>query len=179
MALLSLDEIQQELDEKFIPLEPMLTGLRLLSRQTSDSPRNRWMEQPGAVLPGGLLELASQFDLGRLTIGPVTFGARGDYTNDLDSYNAEVLEDQPDLIVFALSDPFSYALGRDGAVYALDPEDDSLSNGAVASSVEQFLRGVGTVFLRRTDVPDKAALANEVADQVGASNRQFWRWLAS
>lgn len=177
--LLSFDEIQQGLDEKFVPLEPMLTGLRLLPQPVCRSPLGPWSGEPCTTFPGGLSEIASRFDLGRLTIGPVTFGNRGDYAHDLDVYNAhQAAGGELEFLVFAISDPFSIAVARkNGLVYVMDPEK-SRPEGPIASSVAQFLRGLGTVFLNRTEVLDKVSLADEVANAVDSSGGRFWRWLS-
>jgi hypothetical protein len=179
MSLLSFNEIQRELDEKFLPLEPMLTGFRILP-QTADSPLGCWSEARGVALPGGLWEIASQFDLGKLTIGPVTFGTRGDYGEVLDLLNADQsMKDERTFIVFANSDPFSFAFATsNGFVYAIDPER-GIPEGPIANSVAQFLRGVGTIFLRRPQAEDRRALADSIAAVVGAADQRFWRWLAS
>lgn len=178
--LLSFEEIRQGLDEKFVPLEPMLTGLRLLPNADCRTPLGRWSDESSAALPGGLREMAERFDLGRLTIGPVTFGNRGDYAHDLDLYNPQQAADvELGFLVFAISDPFSVAISRkDGSIYVIDPEKIE-PEGPIASSVAQFLRGLGTVFLKRTEVLDKISLADEVAGAVDSSSEWFWRWLSN
>jgi hypothetical protein len=178
--LLTLDEIKEGLDKEFLPIEPTLTGFRLLPQAGAGWPLGHWSREPNTMFADGLLEIASRFDLGRLTIGPVTFGSRGNYVHDLDVYNEyQSAGGLTEFLIFAISDPFSYAVARkDGAVYVLDPEK-GLPEGPIAGSVAKFLMGVGTVFLKRRQVADKVALADEVANAVNSSYGRFWHWLSS
>jgi hypothetical protein len=192
MQLLDIDTIKQRLDDRFLPLEPMLTGMRL-----SPLPQNRTECEDCATrheleFPSDFAQLTSQFDFGNLTVGPIVFGNDSDYFAGLYDANEDSALQQcawwqgpkrPDgIIVVAQSDPFDIFLDtRQGSVMASGgAKDNSPRMVPIARSFEQFFRGIATVMLQRDPAGDNGALAISVAEAVGANpDSDFWQWLAS
>jgi hypothetical protein len=126
----------------------------------------------------------SLFDFGRLTLGPVSFGRRGDYLRELCWLNAAA--DFPwwgdgarpkNLLVVALSDPHAVLLDTmDGTISAYGSHDEPWTERLrVAGSFELFVRGMGTVFVERSKAPDRQTLACDMAAACGADPRSdFW-----
>lgn len=189
--LLDLTDIQARLDEQFLPLEPMLTGFRLVSTKVQQEDIDRVQEQLNAVLPEDFQSVLRQFDLGSFTIGPIAFCNTGDYLswtidNNRDGSANEYpwwgSETRPsDVLLIANSDPYAVLLNCvTGAVSVLE-HGTSWSDGSivVAENLEGFLRGLGTVFLKRSDEGDNSALADDVSIEVGGGRGNvFWQWLA-
>src|ERR1700722_3462660 len=76
--LLGLEEIQRRLDEMFQPLEPELTGLRLIAESQSPARLKQCESALQVVFPATFKRLVLTYDFGRLTIGPTSFGDVGD-----------------------------------------------------------------------------------------------------
>lgn len=189
--LLELTEIQTRLDEQFLPLEPMLTGFRLVTSPVTQADVERMERQLGVVFPVACSSLVRRFDFGRFTIGPMQFGYSGDFLAEVVEMNQEGEADgncwwgggaRPrDLLLIAGSDPNSLLLNcRTGTVSALQNwEPWPAGEIVVAQDFERLLRGLGTAFLQRNPAGGNAELADEVSRDVGVGEENsFWRWLA-
>lgn len=128
MKLMSVEEIKAELDREFTPLEPTLTGFRLIEKNTPDSPIKSTEKLISTNFPNGFRELIAKFDFGNLTIGPIVFCSSGDYLAELVELNLNAMwwggGQQPEnIIMIANSDPFAILLNTNsGSVYAFDSE---------------------------------------------------------
>lgn len=179
--LLTIDQIREGLDAEFLPMEPELTGFRLVPLERPSSRLDQWATRQGLAPPKPFLDIASKYDLGNLTIGPITFGTGGDYVDDLMDYNdGDLSKGGGAHITVGTSDPYAILMDpSSGAMFIRDAETGAIDDAQIASDFESFLRGVGTVFLLRNTAPNKSALGDEVAASMGSLDAKFWRWLAS
>ncbi|WP_431256723.1 SMI1/KNR4 family protein [Roseateles chitinivorans] len=185
MQLLSIDQIREKLDLAFLPLEPALSGLRLIEGGASSQALDTVETTLGMLLPSDFRQLVQTYDFGRLTVGPVAFGYSGSYPSELLDLNrpgpaSTAGLKQAGLLLIAHSDPYRILLrSADGAVLASDVELPWPTAERVASSFLVFLRGVGTVLSNRVDCNDRVALAQNVAALVAAESFEYWRQLAA
>lgn len=184
VKLLTIEEVQRGLDAEFLPLEPGVTGLRLIAGGASPDALDQMQSRLNFQLPEAFSRIVSEFDLGDLAIGPVSFCGSGDYLSELLQLNEDVKWWGPgmrpaDQLMVANSDPHAFLLNAtNGRVSAFDRERSWSHPIDIAEDFEHFLRGVGTVMLLRTQVADKEALARKVAKEVGAMDEEFWNFLA-
>jgi hypothetical protein len=191
MTLLEIDEIKQRLDEKFLPLEPMLTGFRLVESEIADDALQKCESALGVRFPAPFTRLVKRYDFGHFTVGPIQFCQSGDYVGKLVAMNGMNQHLVPwwgtgarpqHHVLIAYSDPYGILLHTDTArVGAFDHESAwHLSEMIVARDFEAFVRGIGTVFIERAKGVDKARLGDETARAVdGSSGRSFWIHLAA
>jgi hypothetical protein len=190
VKLLDFDEIQLRLDERFIPLEPMLLGMRLVPGNDLDSKLAACERQLGITFPKAFASLATRFDFGYLTIGPITFCSTGDYFSWLLDGN----QDEPgqifpwwsgarrprDIIAIANSDGFGVFLDvKNGKVFVIDDcSDSSAEMFEVSTSFDLFVRTLATAMLERNPDGGNELLARSIASAAGVdqSNR-FWEWI--
>jgi hypothetical protein len=184
MKLLTLEEIKNGLDKEFIPLEPMLSGYRLIDGGLTEKQISQCETTLSISFPRNLREILSTYDFGNLTIGPIAFCATGDYPSELIEYNGNLEwwgegQRPNNLIMIANSDPFVILLdiSRE-SVIAVDPELGLKNASVVADGIENFLRGVGTIILFRNESDNKGQLAQSVHDIVGGKDFKFWAYLA-
>jgi len=60
----------------------------------------------------------------------------------------------------------------------MDAERGWQNSKIIAAGFEEFLRGIGTVMLRRNEVADKETFAQAVLVEVGGQDFDFWYGLA-
>lgn len=190
--LLQFEEIQNELDNFFLPLEPMVHGCRLLdSRLESDEVR-RCERDLNVSFPKPFRSLLLSYCIDNLAIGQIAFLTSGDYLSGLTRFNVPgnilwgnfwwVDGDRPqDIILIALSDPYSILLNcATGAVSAFVSDDGWEERYVVAMDLECFFRGLGTLELKRLGKDVSEEMALDVAVEVGSckAGEEFWRWIA-
>lgn len=73
MTLLTIDGIEKGLDQEFLSLEPMLTGLRLIKRGVSEESLHHAENLFAVAFPDAFRKLIQTYDFGWLTIGPIVF----------------------------------------------------------------------------------------------------------
>ena len=184
MSLLTIDEIRKELDQEFIPLEPLVAGLRLIVGGASISDLSYFENVLGSVLPSEFRGLIGEYDFGRLTIGPVVFCNNGDYLQELVYFNSArrwwgAGLRPNNLLMIANSDPYVIVLDlRDGSVLAMDREFDWRHATRIADRFDFYVRGVGTMMLRRGLINDVSKLSRSVAEDVKSENLKYWTELA-
>ena len=184
MTLLSTQEIKQGLDREFMPLEPMLTGLRLIEGGLSDAALDAFERNLDLLLPPTFREVVKKYDFGRLTIGPVVFCNTGDYLAELTKLNTTVAwwseRSRPvNLLMVANSDPFAILLNLEsGEVMAMDAERGLQAACTIAHNFDLLVRGLGTTMLGRNEATDRISLGAAVASEVGAAERSYWLQLA-
>lgn len=176
VTLKSMQEIQQDLDQTFLPLEARgITGMRLidggLPEETIDYFEERLGTQPW---PADFKEFLSRYDFGRLTLGLVHFCGNGQYLNDLVRFNGS--RGRPsDLLLIAGSDPHLILLSlKDGSVLALDNELGWEAAVPVARTFELFMRGIGTLAEARARRAAPPSLAKTIAASVGVPDSPYW-----
>ncbi|WP_371764996.1 SMI1/KNR4 family protein [Massilia sp.] len=185
MKLLSVEEIKAELDREFTPLEPMLTGFRLIEKNTPDSAIKSAEKLISTNFPYGFRELIAKFDFGNLTIGPVVFCSSGDYLAELVELNLNVMwwgggQRPENIIMIGNSDPFAILLNTNsGSVYAFDSENGWEKSKKISDDFFGFFSALGTVVLTRNQTLDRRKLAEEILEEVGAEDFEFWLRLAN
>lgn len=184
VKLLTIEEVRRGLDAEFLPLEPGLTGLRLIVGGSSADALTQVQNRLNFQFPEAFNRIASEFDLGDLAIGPVSFCGSGDYLSELLQLNEDVKwwgqgARPADWLMVANSDPYAFLLNAtSGRVSAFDHDRGWSQAVDVAEDFEYFLRGVGTVMLLRAQVVDVGSLARKVAKEAGAVDEEFWSFLA-
>ncbi|MFZ3003916.1 MAG: hypothetical protein WA071_26615 [Undibacterium umbellatum] len=183
MKLLSIREIQSGLDKEFLPLEPMLSGYRIVEKVLSE----RIIAETETILkvkfPVEFRIIISAIDFGRLTIGPIVFCARGDYMQELIELNTSVcwwegMLRPSDFIMIGNSDPFAILLNvKTGRVLAMDSEAAFVSDRIIAENFQSFFCGVGTAILMKNDISDRRNLAKCISDCVKCDDIEFWSGL--
>ena len=193
MFLLDIESIQRGLDERFLPLEPMLTGLRLAKSRPLAARKTAadCASSLNVKLPNDFAEITRRFEFGRLTIGPIKFCYTGDYLD----WKIETNRDDPEvrfswwggerrpeeLLMIAGSDLFTFFLDTANESVSAS-ENGELVQGQgllVATDFDRFVRGVGTVMLERNPHGENEGLADSIGEAVGAvRGSRFWRWLA-
>lgn len=187
--LLEVAVIQARLDEQFLPLEPMLTGFRLVPSLLSDEDLERFQQQLGVVLPGHFRSMLLRFDLSGFTIGQVAFCNTGDFLSwTFENNRGDLANENPwwglgtrpnDLLLVANSDHYAVLLScSEGAVCVFE-HGESWSDHAivVAKNFGLFVRGLGTAFLERSDDGGNSAMSDEISIEVGGGKGNvFWQW---
>ncbi|MFO0454558.1 MAG: hypothetical protein ACK5Z0_00995 [Planctomycetota bacterium] len=190
--LLEIESIQSRLDEQFLPLEPMVTGLRLVPKHNQESGLSECERKLGVVFTSSFVALTTHFDFGHLTVGPIAFCNRGDYfawlidTNQNGSQNDLAWwsgAHRPEgLVMIANSDPFAILLDtKSERVLAFSHGSDSVSESfVIADRFDHFVRGVGSAMLERNPDGGNENLARRIASSVGVEpNNRFWLSVAS
>lgn len=185
--LLEIESIQSRLDGQFIALEPMVMGLRLVPKHNQESDLSECERTLGVIFPPSFVALATHFDFGYLTIGPIAFCSRGDYfawlidTNKKGSQNDLAWwpgAHRPEgLVMIANSDPFAILLNtKSERVLAFSHGTDSVSESfVIADRFDLFVRGVGSAMLERNPGGGNEDLARGIASSVGVDpNNRFW-----
>ena len=175
MTLKTIQEIQQDLDKTFQPLEVRgLTGLRLIDGGLPEGTIDHFEERLGAPLPSDFRRFLEAYDFGRLTLGLVAFCGNGHYLSHLDVLNSR--RGRPsELLVIANSDPYLILLNlKDGSVLALDNELSWEAAMPAALTFELFMRGLGTMAEARARRAAPASLAKEIAADVGVPESPYW-----
>ena len=189
--LLEITDIQTRLDEQFLPLEPMLTGFRLVSTEVQPEDIERLERQLNVVLPEEFRSMLQRFDFGRFTIGAIAFCNTGDYLSwTIENNRDDLTNDYPwwgsgkrpsELLLVANSDPYAVLANCSTGVISAFKHGASWSDDAivVADNFAQFVRGLGTVFLQRNAEGGNSGLADDVSTEVGwGRGKVFWQWLA-
>lgn len=183
MELLTLDEIKQGLEQEFLPLEPMLTGFRLIDGGVSDEALNFFEHQLGTKLPENFRDLVKKFDFGHLTIGPIVFCNTGDYLQELTEFNSrakwwgEGLRPQKMLMV-ANSDPYFILLNVETEeLFAGEVELGWQCAKRVAKGFNVYLRCIGTAMLNRNIVDNDREFAEAVMHASGGTDLDYWSQL--
>jgi len=176
MALRTVQEIQQTLDDTFLPLEARgITGMRLVDGGLPEGTIDHFEERLGTQpWPADFKEFLNRYDFGRLTLGPVHFCGNGQYLNDLVRLNGDSSRPS-ELLVIAGSDPHLILLNlKDGSVLALDNELDWEGARPVARTFELFMRGLGTMAEARARRAAPPSLAKTIAADVGVPDSPYW-----
>jgi hypothetical protein len=189
--ILELDQMQLRLDAMFIPLEPMLTGFRLLPSQLTIDVTESIEKSLALRLPKQFVSLVQQFDFGTLTIGPTVFCHSGDFPSWILENNLTELtcgyswwgsgERPSNTLFIADSDYYTILLNCEtGNVFAFNQDQQWSEAIPVADNFELFVRAVGTVFLERKESGGNALLAESVSIEVGGGqDNRYWQWLAA
>jgi hypothetical protein len=184
MTLLTFDEIKQGLDQQFLPLEPMLTGLRLVDGGVLDEALDSCESQLSVAFPTSFRSTVKAFDFGKLTIGPIVFCNTGDYLRELKRVNTEITwwgnGGRPDnLLVVANSDPYAIFLNCEmDELFALDADIGWQKAKKIAKGFDNYVRGIATIMLRRTNMRDFVSLAQAVMSDVDGTDLAYWSQLA-
>ena len=178
-----MSELQNKLNEKFLPLEPTLTGFRLIDGGISHYELEKLENEIGAVLPVKFKEIISNFNFSELTIGPIAFCSTGDYAKELYELNTKINwwrgSERPDnLLMIANSDPYAILIDTNtGKILAFDQEQGWRNAMDIAENFEKFVRGIGTAFFLRLGEQDKELITRQIMTDTGAQERKFWEFI--
>ncbi len=185
MDLMSIDEIKQGLDDYEWPPELSFDDARLKEPGLGEAEVQQCEERLSVRFPPDFRQFISRFDIGSLTIGAVSFCHTGDVVQELTDMNTRDPwgcawwgegDRPPSLLRIASTDPYSIVLDTgSNEVHSLDPELGTSEMQVIASDYNLFLRGIGTVFLRRVDDSPDCPLAASIHERVGSQDLQFWR----
>lgn len=186
--LYDLKLIKEKLDSKFEPLEPRLSGFRLVSPKDETQYLGRLEKQTAKSLPKDFQRICTTFDLGNFTIGPIVFGNSENYTLKLCELNGPSQEfpwwgagkKRPEsLLLIAYSDPYSILLNLDiGEVLTFDNTKGYEDAFCIASKFSLFFRAVGTIFFERNEREDKDILCQQILNASGKfEGKEFWDFL--
>ena len=189
--LLDVNEIVKQLDEQFLPLEPMLRGFRLTSTAIREEELARVSQELQVVIPDHFLSMLRQYDFGYFTLGPIAFCNSGDYLRWIVENNCKSASNQYpwwdsgprpiDRLLIANSDPYAILLNTSTGAVSAFIHGESFDHGEeiVAHDFVKFFRGIGTVFLQRNVNDDNSCLADNVSHSVGGKEKsRVWQWLA-
>jgi hypothetical protein len=174
--LLSIDEIESQLNEKFSHFDGEMDDL-ILKKQLKPELDVAFVEmQLDIKLPDEFVEFIRTYDIDDFSLCNISFGSGKNYLSRLIELNEGnnlnhwwIGSSRPHgIIVIALSDPYTILLNTiNEQVYAIT--DESTMNGwlSVAKSFTLFIRGIGSIFLKKAD-------AFEVESFMGGDDKVFW-----
>jgi hypothetical protein len=189
-VILDIESIRRRLDERFVPLEPMLAGMRLIVRAGQDAAIEECQRILDVTFPRSFAAIVARYDFGHFTMGPVAFCDDGDYFGFVAKMNSRSASaiwwdygDRPRVIILiANSDRFAILLDTQSEnILGLEHGRSYMTDLFVlARDFEYFIRGIGTAILERNAGGQNSALARQIATEVGATEiGPFWDWLAS
>lgn len=189
MDLLTLNDIQRQLIAQYEALGGEVPELNMKDATVGSSAVTDLESQLGASFPLQFRDLVQRYDLGRLNIGGVFFGQKGDYLAEMRSWNGG--NPFPAWWGEKTTRPerFLRVAGTDGYIVLLDCTDGTVSSflrsaccldaTRIASDFALLIRGAGTVHFARRRAPDKEQMGREVARACGAElASEFWEELA-
>ncbi len=188
--LLEIEEIQRRLNEQFLPLEPMLTGFRLVGAVNGEAVVEQIQHCLRITLDGAFAGLIRSYNFGSLTVGPITFCNTGDFAawfvdRNIDDESQEYPwwgdGHRPDtLLLVAGSDLYAIVLDNcSGRVLAFQNGQPWKNALVISLGFREFLQGIGTVFLDRDPEGDNQKISTDVATYAGGMDgAAFWDWLA-
>ncbi len=181
--LLTIEEIEFNLKEKFAPLSEIFELDELiLKRKSIEKEYVNLVEQKlGVKLPDDFINLITNYDFDNFSLGNVAFGSGDEgYLNLLINFNSSSIEQwwlgdqRPNgYILIAMTDPYSILLNTlNNGVYVMTSESKMGEFELVANNFNIFFRAMGSIFLKVSSV-------SEIEDQVGAiSDSSFWKNIA-
>jgi hypothetical protein len=165
-------------------------GFRLLPGSLSELQRDELASHLAVHFPAAFRNVLTTFDLGHFTIGPIAFCNTGDYTSWLRTCNSSKSAEgsqwwgsgyrPSDLLLIANSDPFAVLLDcASGEISVFHHDECCRKRTRVARSFEFLMRGLGTVWLLRSERRERSLLAQEVAQDAGDGlGLSFWEWFS-
>ena len=182
-----LENTRQQLDEIYLPLEKQhgIDGMRLLPQTGGGTTPEQAQAALGVRFPPCFAEAVKRYDFGNFETNNISFGRQGDYLGELVALNTPDEwggkwwqgETRPDgLIVFAVSDPYTYILDcRSGAVYAMLSDDEWGRWRTVSHDFAVFVHAMAAIAAARMrNIPPQSLIAD-----IQAANRSsetgFWQ----
>lgn len=174
--LLELPEIESKLYEKFSPFDGEMDDLIMRSGGASIDDVVNLESKLNVKLHDKFKSFILNYDLGNFSLGSFVFGDNGDYLGKVFELNHEndLIQwwgsgKRPErLILVTYNDPYSILLNLiNGKIYAITSESDLNDIKHVSSDFCLFCRGVGTMFLNKSNPID-------VGKSVGSENNFFW-----
>lgn len=186
--LLELDIIQSKLKQQAAtaPPEIDISDTLLLASTLGDEAISILEKQLQLKLPISFRQFLQTYDLGRFSIGTVSFGTNGDYLRFLVEQNLDDIA-----IKWWGTDtkrPTQYLLigGSDGHILLLNIVTGQVygylrtnwwhTASIIARNLECFIRAAATIYFQRRLVSDKEKFAQAIVEVVdGIDEVQFWR----
>ncbi|WP_193016257.1 nuclease [Proteus sp. FME41] len=174
--LLTLDEIERQLENKFSPLGEGFNDL-ILAKRTIPLTDLDLLEQTLTLsFPDDFTSFISLYNLDNFSLFNLSFGCGEDYLERLFMLNSPneftqwwIGDKRPDsLIVIALSDPYTILLNtQTGAIFAMTSESTMDSFEHIAANFFIFFSAVATLFL--TDIS-----SDSVIKLTSSQTTSFW-----
>ncbi len=179
--LLTVEEIREQLDNKFFPLGDDFDDLRLLNRDKPLLNIKLVESKLNISFPELFVSFLSTYNLDNFSLCNISFGNGSDYLDMLVEINAEdninkwwIGEKRPvEYIVIAISDPYTILLNTiTGQIFSMTSESLMDDFVPIASDFVLFFRGIGTLFLTK-ETPDI------IAKLVSSQTIEFWDELSN
>ncbi|WP_231844229.1 SMI1/KNR4 family protein [Erwinia pyrifoliae] len=155
--LLTIDEIELKLNEKFSKFNGEMDDLILKRRTTPVSTLKIAESNLNVNLPNDFVGFLMRYDIDNFSLGNISFGNGSDYLDKIARINNDefnhwwIGQHRPDgIICIAISDPYTILLNTcNGNVHAITSEQGMDGWASVANNFELFIRGVGSHFLKK------------------------------
>ncbi|MGI3427959.1 nuclease [Providencia stuartii] len=179
--LLTLEEIREQLNNKFSPLGSDFDDLRLLKRDQPLLNLKSSEELLNITFPEKFSSFLDSYNLDNFSLCNISFGNGSDYLNMLVSINDRdnvnkwwTGKNRPaEFIVIAISDPYTIILNvNTGEVFSMTNESSMDDFEQIASDFILFFRGLGTLFINKES---PMAIAKLVSSQA----IKFWDELSN
>lgn len=154
--LLSIEEITTILDKDFIPLEPIVMGLRLKKQVGTKDNIEDVERRIGVKFPADFVDLILNYDFGDFSILGVHFGSNTDYLEKLISYqedlsNEDVNSLSNQFLCIAMGDYFTFIMDVNcGNIYVYGSETPFNKKIKVAESFTNLIQALGTAYFHRS-----------------------------
>jgi hypothetical protein len=155
--LLNIDEVINLLDEDFLPLESIVSGLRLKTLIGSREELKKVEERLEVKLPEDFIEFILHYNLGDFNILGVHFGNESNYSEkllDLKNHLSQIdsLNLSNEFICIAQGDYYTYIIEiKTNNIYAYSSEIPFDERIFVSNSLLQFICLLGTAYFHRKE----------------------------
>nr|WP_216654563.1 SMI1/KNR4 family protein [Providencia stuartii] len=179
--MLTLEEIREQLNNKFSPLGSDFDDLRLLKRDQPLLNLKSSEELLNITFPEKFSSFLDSYNLDNFSLCNISFGNGSDYLNMLVSINDRdnvnkwwTGKNRPaEFIVIAISDPYTIILNvNTGEVFSMTNESSMDDFEQIASNFILFFRGLGTLFINKES-------PMTIAKLVSSQAIEFWDELSN
>jgi|GEM_PF-2429598 len=178
--LLNIVEITTILDRDFIPLESVVTGLRLKKKVEKKKNIEDIEQRFGMKFPADFVNLILNYDFGDFSILGVHFGSNTNYLETLISYQQHLSKEDVNnfsnqFICIAMGDYFTFIMDVNcGNIYVYGSETPFNKKIKVAESFVQLIEVLGTAYFHKSQNTQTEFLdiINKLFDSDGID---FWK----
>lgn len=182
-TLLTLKQVTTILDHNFMPIEPIVTGLRLKKHVETKINIEHVERAMGVKFPDDFVRLIIAFDFGDFNILGVHFGTKTNYLEQLLSIHEQQsyedafhLKDQ--FICIAMGDYFTFIMDvASSAIYVYGSETPFTKKIKIAESFTALIQLLGTAYFHKSR-GSQIDFLNIVKQKFDSSSLDFWRELS-
>ncbi|WP_223556917.1 SMI1/KNR4 family protein [Lysinibacillus sphaericus] len=155
-TLLNIDEITTILDRDFIPIESIVTGLRLKKQVGMQKNVEQVERRLGVKFPADFVNLILNYDFGDFSILGIHFGSETNYLEKLISFhehlsNEDVANFSNQFICIAIGDYLTFIMDVNcGNIYVFGSETPFNKKIKIAESFTKLIQALGTAYFHRT-----------------------------